>query len=191
MPRQQSHWDAITALTAVLKDADCAALSDEELLNVTRYGAEERRPVDAVCAVAAGEIARRPTPELGSTGQAQRTGHRTIYELVHITTEATTLDADRLAILARQVRDEIDETGITDRERAQHTARSLRLLKRTGGMTRLVWVMDPETATTTDSTQLLGSGAPVVRVLVAAKALHAGARHDTPKRSPSIRTGLR
>jgi hypothetical protein len=112
-------------------------------------------------------------------------------ELVRITTGATTLDADRLAILARQVRDEIDEAGSTDREQARYTARSLRLLKRTGGMTRLVWVMDPETATTTDSTQLLGSGAPVVRVLVAAEALHAGARHDTPKRSPSIRTGHR
>ena len=167
----------------------------------------------------------------------------------HLCVEATTLDVDRVAILARQVRDEIDQAGIADRENQRHTARSLRLVKQADGMTRLIWVMDPETAAcvtdlfdratsprrggprfvdsnnstsrsgagggsdgsdsaggrstdaataeriltdtrsieqiasdtfaellrhgaTTDSTQLLGSGAPVVRILVTATALN-------------------
>ena len=55
----------------------CGVLCDEELLEILRYGAEERRLVDAFSAVAAGEIARRSAPELGSTGLAQRTGYRT------------------------------------------------------------------------------------------------------------------
>jgi hypothetical protein len=38
-------------------------LSDEELRVVTRYGAEERRLVDAVCAVAAGQLARHSARE--------------------------------------------------------------------------------------------------------------------------------
>ena len=66
----------------------------------------------------------------------------------HLCVVATTLDADRLTILARQLRDEIDEAGITDREQARHTARSLRLVRQVNRMTRLVWVMDPETAAT-------------------------------------------
>lgn len=303
---QQSHRDAIVALTAVLRQADFGRLSDEELLDITRFGAEERRLVDAVCAVAAGEIARRSTPELGSTGLAQRTGHRTAQELVRVTTgatardaatsvrvgvltadaasgspmqpwlrsvglavaagalsasaadairvglgaptdgapvaalavaaehlcaEAATLDADRLSLLARQLRDEIDETGIANRERLRRDARSLRLVRQADGMTRLVWVMDPETAASitelydratsprrggprfvggddavtaerllqddrtteqlasdtfrdllrqgagADSSQLVGSGGPVVRILVAAESLDTHTGH--------------
>jgi uncharacterized membrane protein YgcG len=64
----------------------------------------------------------------------------------HLCVEATTLDVDRIAILARQVRDEIDQAGIADREHQRHTARGLRLIKQADGMTRLIWVMDPETA---------------------------------------------
>lgn len=303
---EQSHRRSIIALTRVLHDTDLEALSDEQLLAVTRFGAEERRLSEAVCARAAGEIARRSAPALGSTGLAQRTGHRTAQQLVRATTgtsfrdastsvragilaadavspapaepwfrsigfavsagtllasaadairtglgapselvsatalataaeqlcaDAMTLDVDRLAILARQVRDQIDEAGITDREGQRRAARSLRLVTQADGMTRLVWVMDPETAATVtdlydratsprrggprfvsgddattaerilgddrsveqfasdtfaqllrhgaaaDSTQLLGSGAPVVRILVSADALHAGTGH--------------
>jgi hypothetical protein len=304
-PLQQSHRDVIAALTGVLENADFGALTDTELLDITRFGAEERRLVDALCAIAAGEIARRSAPELGSTGLAQRTGHRTPQELVRITTgatfrdaatsvrigmlaadagsvsptqpwlrsvglavsagtlstsaadairiglgvpsdsvpaaalataaehlcaEASTLDADRVGILARQVRDQIDEAGIAERENQRRAARSLRVLKHSDGMTRLVWVMDPETSATvtelydratsprrggprfvnqgdtataerlasddrsteqlasdtfaellrhaadTDSSRLLGSGAPVVRILVTTDALNVGAR---------------
>jgi len=54
----------------------------------------------------------------------------------HLCVVATTLDADRLTILARQLRDEIDEASITDREQARHTARSLRLVRQVNRMTR-------------------------------------------------------
>jgi hypothetical protein len=221
---QQSHRDLIAAQKAALHDAqEYGLLTDEQVLMMARFGAEERRLVDAVCAVAAGQLARRSAPELGSTGLAQRTGHRTAQELVRVTTgasfreaatavrvglltvdavaavstqpwlravglavaagtlstsaadairvglgapsdsvpaavlataaehlcaEATTLDVDRLGILARQLRDEIDEAGIADREHARHAARTLRVVKQADGMTRLVWVMDPETAAT-------------------------------------------
>ena len=208
---------------------------------MARFGAEESRPADAYNTLTAGQLARRSAPELGSTGLAQRTGHRTAQELVRVTTgstardaatsvrvgtltadavsdtptqpwlravgqavaagtlsasaadairvglgaptesvsstvsstvlatvlatvsstvlatvlataaehlcaEATTLDVDRLGILVRQLRDEIDKAGIAYREHARHTARSLRLFRQVDGMTRLVWVMDPETA---------------------------------------------
>ncbi|MBC7402177.1 MAG: hypothetical protein H7279_03210 [Microbacteriaceae bacterium] len=51
----------------------------------------------------------------------------------HLCAEASTLDVDRLGILARQLRDEIDEAGIADREHARHTARSLRLFRQVDG----------------------------------------------------------
>ncbi|MHC5796752.1 HNH endonuclease signature motif containing protein [Lacisediminihabitans sp. FW035] len=308
---QQSHGDSIAALTRVLQDADLGTLSDEELLAVTRFGAEERRLVDAAGALAAGEIARRSTPDLGSAGLAQRTGHRTAQELVRVTTgssyrdaaasvrvgmlvadavspapaqpwlqslglavgagtlssaaadairlglgspsesipasavadaaeqlcvEAVTLDVDRLSVRARQVRDQIDEAGIADREQHRRAARRLRLVTQADGMTRLVWIMDPETAAAVtdlydratsprrggprfiastntnsddaataerlvgddrtteqlasdtfaellrhgaaaDSSKLLGSGAPIVRILVTADSLTTGTGH--------------
>jgi hypothetical protein len=324
---QQSHRDLIAAQKAALHDAqEYGVLTDEQVLVMARFGAEESRLADAHNSLTAGQLARRSAPELGSTGLAQRTGHRTVQELVrvttgasfreaatavrvglltadavaaaptqpwlqavglavaagtlstsaadairvglgspsdsvpaatlataaeHLCTEATTLDVDRLGILARQLRDEIDEAGIADREHARHDARTLRVVKQADGMTRLVWVMDPETAATVtdlydratsprrggprfvtsdshkrsddrsssdsataeriagdtrsteqlasdtftellrhgaavDSSQLLGSGAPVVRILVTADALDTptghepGTGHETP-----------
>jgi hypothetical protein len=48
---QQSHRHAITALTGALQHADFGPLSDQELLEVTRFPAEERRLVDALSAI--------------------------------------------------------------------------------------------------------------------------------------------
>jgi len=136
--------------------------------------------------------------------------------------EAETIDADRLFRRARQLRDELDQAGIAEREAARRARRSMTLYRQSDGMTRLVWLMDPETATVAtdlfdratsprrggprfvdpdaaafaagiaddersteqlasdvflellrqganaDSSQLLGTGAPVVRLLTAA-----------------------
>lgn len=60
--------------------------------------------------------------------------------------ESVALDPDRLHKRARELRDEIDEAGIVDRERAHRAARSLRLVKQPDGMTRLSWLLDPESA---------------------------------------------
>jgi hypothetical protein len=60
--------------------------------------------------------------------------------------EADALDPDRLHRRAREVRDELDEAGIVDRERARRAARSLRLVRQPDGMSRIVWLLDPESA---------------------------------------------
>jgi Domain of unknown function (DUF222) len=60
--------------------------------------------------------------------------------------EADLLDADRLYRRARALRDELDEEGIADRERARHEQRSLHFTKLPNGMSRLVWMLDPESS---------------------------------------------
>jgi Domain of unknown function (DUF222) len=147
-----------------------------------------------------------------------------------LVTEAETLDPDRLFRRARQLRDELDELGIADRERARHDRRSLRFTRQPDGMGRLTWLLDPESAAVAaelydratsprrggprfrddleataeriladprtteqlasdvflellrhgsdaDDSQLLGSGAPSVRVLVTAATMAAGVGH--------------
>jgi hypothetical protein len=56
------------------------------------------------------------------------------------------LDADRLKQRAEELRDELDEAGIADREAARVKLRSFRLTRLPDGMTRATWLMDPETA---------------------------------------------
>lgn len=60
--------------------------------------------------------------------------------------EARSLDVDRLRTRARELRDELDVAGVALRERRRHEARSLRVYRQADGMSRLVWLMDPETA---------------------------------------------
>lgn len=63
-----------------------------------------------------------------------------------LTLEAGVLDVDRLLVRARELRDELDVAGVELRERRRHEARSLRVYRQADGMSRLVWLMDPETA---------------------------------------------
>jgi hypothetical protein len=56
------------------------------------------------------------------------------------------VDADRLLIRAAELRDELDESGIAEREAERREARSFRLTRLPGGMTRAIWDMDDETA---------------------------------------------
>jgi hypothetical protein len=154
----------------------------------------------------------------------------TVAALTHaaasLCAEATALDADRIFRRARELRDELDAAGIADRERERRDRRSLRFVRQVDGMSRLTWLLDPESAAVAvelydratsprrggprfataqqetadriladtrtteqlasdvflellrqgaaaDSTHLLGTGAPTVRVLVAADALNA------------------
>lgn len=57
--------------------------------------------------------------------------------------EAVSIDADRLFVRARTVRDELDEAGILDRERAAHEARGLRMQSMRDGTVRILWNLDP------------------------------------------------
>ncbi|UYN84483.1 MAG: DUF222 domain-containing protein [Microcella sp.] len=85
---------AVDALTAVPRALESyRALADEALLDLTRLAAEEVRLAQLHVSLLAGEIARRSTPELGSEGLAQRTGHRTAEELVRVTTGTRVVDA--------------------------------------------------------------------------------------------------
>jgi len=61
---------------------------------------------------------------------------------------AGSLDVDRLGRRARELRDDLDQAGIADRERECHEKRSLRVFPTTGGMGRLVWDLDPESYAT-------------------------------------------
>ena len=232
---------AIAALSAVSTDVtQYRALDDGTLLELARLSGVERQLVDAHASVLAGEVERRSAPELGHSGLAQRTGHRTPAELFRVTTKATlreatsairvgrlvqdsqpaadpitgelappaepwlapvgaavlagtmsvaaadairtglgrptvdasgdgvpdggvtsamllgaavhlcataaTLDPDRLHRAARDLRDQLDEAGIADRERHRHHQRSLRFVRQPDGMSRLIWILDPESA---------------------------------------------
>jgi len=61
---------------------------------------------------------------------------------------AATLDVDRLLRRARELRDDLDEVGIADRERECFAKRSLKMFLLGNGMGRLIWDMDPETYAT-------------------------------------------
>ena len=58
--------------------------------------------------------------------------------------EAASLHPDRLFRRARELRDELDESGIADRERERIDQRSLRHFMLANGMGRFIWDLDPE-----------------------------------------------
>ncbi|MFC5500655.1 DUF222 domain-containing protein [Lysinimonas soli] len=59
---------------------------------------------------------------------------------------AASLPPEKVARQARELRDELDEAGIIDREAALRDKRFLRLTRQPDGMTRLVGLLDPESA---------------------------------------------
>ena len=61
-------------------------------------------------------------------------------------TEAPGSAPEKVARRARELRDELDEAGITDRETVLRDKRYLRLTPQPDGMTRLVGLLDPESA---------------------------------------------
>lgn len=192
-------------------------------------GADERAwlgPVGAGVAAGALSAAAAQAITSGLTGTAL-TDDVLGAAAAQLCDEAAALDADRLFQRARQLRDELDESGIKDREHILRERRSLTFHCRPDGTSRLVWEMDPETAAqvgeirdratsprtggprfdspdavriaddprTTeqlasdvflqllragadaDSTHLLSTGAPVVRVIVTAATLETRAGH--------------
>ncbi|WP_309615172.1 DUF222 domain-containing protein [Salinibacterium sp.] len=187
---------------------------------VTRALTEGSMPIASADAIQSG--LGEPTESLPDSLLAEATEQLVI--------EAATLDPDRLFRRARQLRDELDELGVADREQVRRDRRSLRFIRQPDGMGRLTWLLDPESAAVAaelydratsprrggprfqgedettaerilgdarttaqlasdvflellcqgsagDDTQLLGSGAPSVRVLVTAAALRSGIGH--------------
>jgi Domain of unknown function (DUF222) len=62
------------------------------------------------------------------------------------TTGGMSLDADALLRRAHEVRDEIDEAGIADREAALRDKRALWFKRNPDGTARINWTLDPESA---------------------------------------------
>lgn len=105
-PSPLEHLAAVVAELerAPLDGAALRALGDGDLLALTDLGAAARRLLDARTSLVAGELARRSRPELAHDGLAQRLGHRTVEELVRVTTGesrrdvVTAVNAGRLLI---------------------------------------------------------------------------------------------
>jgi hypothetical protein len=84
---------------------------------------------------------------LGSPNSAVTVDHLTAAA-IDLIEAARVLDPDALARQARVVRDELDVEGVGLREEERWQKRCLRLFVQPDGTTKLVWVMDPETAAT-------------------------------------------
>ncbi len=63
-----------------------------------------------------------------------------------LTAEAGSLAVERLAARAREVRDELDAAGVAEREAERRSRRYLHLIPQSDGMTRLIGLLDPESA---------------------------------------------
>jgi hypothetical protein len=61
-------------------------------------------------------------------------------------TDAGSLPPEKVARHARELRDELDEAGVADRETALREKRFLRLIPQPDGMTKLIGLLDPESA---------------------------------------------
>lgn len=104
---------------------------------------------DVAAGVASGEVSvgaaaaivtglGEPTPVLGADDllDAAQT----------LVAEAATLPPEKVARLAREMRDELDAAGIADREQALYEMRSARIWKRRDGLTQMNVLFDPEAA---------------------------------------------
>ncbi|MDO9590898.1 MAG: DUF222 domain-containing protein [Microcella sp.] len=115
-PRPLEHLTTVVAeLERAPLDAEALrGLGDDDLLSLTDLGATARRLLDARTALIAGELARRSRPELAHDGLAQRLGHRTVEELVRVTTgesrrdAVTAVNAGRLLVAFEKPADEIE-----------------------------------------------------------------------------------
>jgi hypothetical protein len=108
---------ALASAVAVLRDvprsvSSCRAASDASLMEWLRLAGEARKLADALVAVAAGEIARRSSPELGGAGLARREGARTPEELLKSATGATGRDAVVALRVGRLVQTDGDVLGV-------------------------------------------------------------------------------
>ena len=63
-----------------------------------------------------------------------------------LTTQAASLTLERLAALAREFRDNLDAAGVAAREEERRERRYLHLYPQSDGMTRIVGLLDPESA---------------------------------------------
>lgn len=146
----ESRRDASTAVNVGLLLAACdeRATDSHDEVDV-ELAAKSTHLAPAIAAVRAGTLSPAALDAVRS-GLGEP-GHCVTAESLRSACEALvaspeTLDVDRLYRRAREVRVELDSTAVTDRERRQRDARSLKLTVLPDGMTRATWLLDPESA---------------------------------------------
>ena len=106
------------------------------LAPVTEALADHSVSVDSAEAIRAG---------LGSPNSAI-TEEQLLNAAAELCRAGRTIGPDALRVAAQQFRDELDLEGVALREEERRAERSLRLFVQPDGTTKLVWIMDPETA---------------------------------------------
>jgi len=98
-------------------------------------------------ALAAGELSLAGADAINTgLGSASPSVDQGTLDAAAATLAGEQLDPDRLLARARVLRDELDADGIAMREEERRARRSLTFRRLPDGMSRLIWVMDPETA---------------------------------------------
>jgi hypothetical protein len=141
--------DATTAVKVgvIMREAATAGEVDPATGQVLAPSRPWLAPVTA--ALVAREISAQ-SAEVICVGLGSPNSAVSAEQLLHAATElckaARSLDTDALAREARAFRDELDIDGVAQRAQERRQRRSLRLFVQPDGMTKLVWMMDPETA---------------------------------------------
>jgi len=143
--------EAISAVRVgrIVRDASLEGEADP----TTGEAFEAREPwlAAVAAAVGAGRLSVNAADAI-RTGLGSPTENVTAAQLAgaaeELCAEAVSLDPDRLQKRARELRDELDDRGIADRERERFEKRSLRHFQLPSGMGRLIWDLDPESYAT-------------------------------------------
>jgi len=145
--------EAVTAVRVgrMVREAEAAAAGQADPVSGEVFEASEPWLASVAAAVSAGSLSVGAADAI-RTGLGQPTDNVSSAALAGAAAIlcglAVTLDVDRLLKRARELRDDLDEAGIADRERECFEKRSLKMFLLGNGMGRLVWDMDPETYAT-------------------------------------------
>jgi len=145
--------EAVTAVRVgrMVREAEAAAAGQADPVSGEVFEAAEPWLACVAAAVSAGSLSVGAADAI-RTGLGQPTDNVSSAALADAAATlcglAATLDVDRLLRRARELRDDLDETGIADRERERFEKRSLKMFLLANGMGRLIWDMDPETYAT-------------------------------------------
>ncbi|WP_411700112.1 DUF222 domain-containing protein [Conyzicola sp.] len=139
--------DATTAVRVGRLVREAATAGSIDPATGEQFEAREPWLADVAAAVSAGSLSVAAADAI-RTGLGSPTDNVSADALAgaarELCLEAAILDVDRLLKRARELRDELDEVGIADRERERFEKRSLRHYVLSNGMGRLVWDLDPE-----------------------------------------------
>jgi len=141
-----------------------ARTADALVSQLTGTTGAEARTITVV-----GTMMNSPAPWLGEVASAVATGQVSVGAAAAIQTglgspsptvaaddladaahslliDSASLPPEKVARQARELRDELDEAGVADREAALREKRFLRLIPQPDGMTKLIGLLDPESA---------------------------------------------